>query len=125
MRVLIADGERDAVMTLGILLRSEGHEVYLSEGGLQVAAAVRQFKPRIVLLDLEMRDRSGYDVARDLSREHGSACPVLVAVAEHSGTPERSRAALSGFDHLVAKPYDPDDLLALVRRIGAEEAEPS
>lgn len=122
MRVLVADDERDTVMRLGILLRSEGHEVHLAEGSLQVAEAVREFKPRVVLIDLEMRGRSGYDVAADLSREYGADRPILVAVTKHSSTPERLRAVLSGFDHLLAKPYDADQLLALVTRIAAKAA---
>lgn len=63
MRVLIADDNLDTVMTLGILLRSEGHEVWSTQAGREVPSAVRTFKPALVLLDLGMPDLSGYEVA--------------------------------------------------------------
>jgi len=114
MRVLIADDDRDTVLTLGILLRSEGHEVWSARGGLEVPAAVREFKPKLVLLDIEMPDRSGYDVAEELSREYGTECPVLIAVTAHSDAANKTRAEISGFHCLVAKPFDPKSLLALL-----------
>lgn len=114
MRVLIADDNRDTVMTLGILLRSEGHEVWCAQSGSEVPDAVREFKPGLVLLDLGMPDRSGYDVAEELYREHGAACPVLVALTGHADGAAKERAESSGFHHFVAKPCEPATLLALV-----------
>ena len=118
MRVLIADDDRDAVMTLGILLRSEGHEVWSTQQAEEVTDAVRDFRPQIVLLDIGMPERDGYQVAEALAREHGASCPVLVAVTGRSSPAERERAQASGFHHLVAKPYDADDLLTLVALFG-------
>ena len=63
MRILIADDDRDTIMTLGILLRSEGHEVCLAQRPEEVAGAVREFKPKVVLLDIGMPGRSGYEIA--------------------------------------------------------------
>jgi CheY-like chemotaxis protein len=117
MRVLIADDDRDTVMTLGILLRSEGHEIWLAQRGLEVAEAVREFKPRLILLDMGMPDRSGFDVAEELFREYGAACPILVAVTGHNNSAERARAEISGFHHFFAKPYDPNEVLALVAQL--------
>ena len=118
MRVLIADDDRDTVMTLGILLRSEGHETWLVQKGADVAQAVREFKPTVVLLDLCMPDRSGYDVAEELSRAYGTSCPTLIAVSGFSKTVDRDKVEISGFHHFIPKPYDPDALLRLVAQLG-------
>lgn len=117
MRVLIADDNRDTVMTLGILLRSEGHEVWSTQGGAEVPSAVREFKPGVVLLDLAMPDRSGFDVAEQLSREYGTACPVLVALSGHYTADAKAKADTSGFHHFIPKPYEPTDLLAFVAEL--------
>ena len=111
---MIADDDRDTVMTLGILLRSEGHEVWLAQRGAEVNDAVRQFKPRLVLLDIGMPDRSGYDVAQELTREYGAACPILIAVSGHCNAADKEKAEISGFRQLVAKPYDPQGLVSLI-----------
>ncbi len=114
MRVLIADDNRDTVMTLGILLRSEGFEVEMVQGGSDVPGMVRRFRPHAVLLDLSMPDRSGHDVARQLTREYGPACPVLIAVTGRTAETEKRAAKVSGFRYYVPKPYDPDRLVGLL-----------
>jgi len=101
-------------MTLGILLRSEGFDVQLVVGGAEVPQRVREFRPDVVLLDLGMRDRSGYAVAMELTSEHGAACPILVAVTAYSKDSDRQLSRKIGFRHHIAKPYDPNDLLRLL-----------
>ena len=114
MRILIANDERDALMTLGIMLRSEGFLVELVDGGAAVAKAVRDFRPDAVVLDLEMPDRDGYSVAEDLRREHGAACPILIAVSTHGETADQRLTENSGITHHVPSPYDQDALLGLL-----------
>lgn len=75
-------------------------------------------EPEVVLLDIAMPDRGGYDVAGELSREYGSACPVLVALSGHCDAADRARADSSGFHHFIPKPYDPATLLALIDQLG-------
>lgn len=122
MRVLIADDVRDSLMTLGILLRSEGFAVELVSGGASVPSAVREFRPDAVLLDLGMPDRSGYAVAHDLRKEYGSACPILIAVTGHTQDAHRRLAVATGFRRHVAKPYDPNALLSLLASLKLPEA---
>lgn len=117
LRVLIADDNRDTVMMLGILLRSEGMDVRLSMSGSEVHAAVGEFRPDAVLLDITMPDRSGLQVALELVRDYGAKCPVLIAVTAHSDETARRLTAKSGFQHHVGKPYDPDALLRLVQSL--------
>ena len=63
LRVLIADDDRDAVMTLGILLRSEGYEVHLAQSGKEAMSAALEAKPDVALLDLQMPGFSGLRTA--------------------------------------------------------------
>jgi two-component system CheB/CheR fusion protein len=119
LRVVIADDNRDTVMLLGILLRSEGIDVRLATKGSEVQAAVAEFRPDAVLLDISMPDRSGLQVALELVRDYGAKCPVLIAVTAHNDETARRLTEKSGFRHHVAKPYDPDALLTLVGSIKA------
>jgi CheY-like chemotaxis protein len=117
LRVLVVDDERDTLMTLGILLRSEGIDTRLTARGMEVAAMVVDFRPDAILLDIGMPDRSGLQIALDLTRDHGPQCPVLIAVTAHSGDAAKRITEKSGFRHHVTKPYDPDALLQLVGSI--------
>jgi two-component system, chemotaxis family, CheB/CheR fusion protein len=121
LRVLVADDNRDTVMMLGILLRSEGMVVRLTTKGAEVQAAVGEFRPDAVLLDIGMPDRSGLQVALDLSREYGPKCPVLIAITGHNTDAAKRLTAKSGFRHHVDKPYDPDALLRLVAAVEPSE----
>ena len=118
LRVLIADDNRDTVLTLGILVRSEGYIVRLAESGKQALAAATYFEPDIVLLDLGMPEISGFEVAQEFVQRYGDRCPVLIAVTAHRRDEDRRRAASCGFRHFVPKPYNPDALISLLGRVG-------
>ena len=112
VRVLVVDDNRDAVQTLGILLRSEGYIVHLARNGDEALTTAGAFRVDVVLLDLQMPGRSGFEVAQELHRRYRTNCPVLIAVTGHADTEGRARTM--GFHHFVAKPYDAQGLLHLV-----------
>src|SRR6202521_3686717 len=114
IRVVVADDERDTVMTLGILLRSEGFDVRLVHAGGHVSSVVAEARPHAVLLDLRMPDRSGHAVAAELRATYGERCPVLIAVTALSSASDRTQAESSGFHHFFVKPCDPMALLRLL-----------
>jgi len=115
LRILLADDDRDATLSLSTLLKLEGYEVrHVYDGGATLDA-VREFEPDIVLVDIGMPKISGYDVARRVRDRYGKERPVLVALTGWKQASDRILATLAGFDHHVAKPYDPAKLLELVR----------
>jgi len=116
LRVLIADDERDSLLTLGLLCRGEGMEIRLVRHGQEVPRAVAEFAPDVVLLDLAMPDRGGLDIAQELTDRLGERCPVLIAVTAYASEADREMAKESGFHDFIAKPYDPQSLL---RRLAA------
>jgi len=112
--VLIVDDQLDMLTTLGILLRSEGMEVQLGQKGAEVEAAVEAFRPDVVMLDIEMPDRSGLQVAMELTQRYGERCPILIAVTGHKTEAARRLIEKAGFRHHVPKPYDFDAVVSLV-----------
>lgn len=117
LRILVADDDRDAVMSLLELLRDEGYEVRGVHTGLDVLDSVRNFAPDAVLLDIGMPHITGYEVARELRIRYASARPLLIAVTGRNQPGDRNLSQLAGFDHHVAKPYDPSALLGLLRSL--------
>ncbi|HEX6530930.1 MAG TPA: response regulator [Burkholderiales bacterium] len=116
-RILVADDDADAVLVLSALLRDEGYCVRGVHHGAEVLDAVFNFAPDVVLLDIGMPKMSGYDVARTLRERYGSARPVLVAITGRAGDADRQQARAAGFEHHVAKPYEPNALLNLIGRL--------
>lgn len=115
MRVLVADDNRDEVLSLDMLLSCEGHQVRGVYKGDEVLPAMRSFQPDVVLLDIKMPGLSGYEVARLIRSRYGDASPLLVAISGQF-TPGSDQAAeeIVGFDYHLPKPCDPGELLALL-----------
>ena len=113
IRVLVADDDRDTVLSLRLLLSTEGYEVLGVYDGDSVLAAVRDFKPDGVLLDIGMPKMTGYDIARQLRATQGNDL-LLIAVTAWSKFSDRMAAHIAGFDHHVSKPYQPEEILKLL-----------
>lgn len=113
-RVIVADDDKDTVLTLATVLRDEGYEVREVYRGDAVLRLVHEFGPHALLLDIGMPGMSGYEVARILRDRLGPGCPLLVAVTAWKKTSERLLGQIVGFDHYVTKPYSADELLAIL-----------
>jgi CheY-like chemotaxis protein len=114
LRILVADDERDMVATLAAILEDEGHEVREVYLGTEVLRLAQSFDPDVALIDIGMPGMSGYEVARELRQALGKTRPVLIAVTGWKQSSDRILAKLAGFDHHLAKPFDPQALLQLI-----------
>jgi DNA-binding response OmpR family regulator len=116
LRILVADDEPDSVSALKLLLNDEGHDVVtLSKGG-EVLRMIEEFKPDAVVLDLAMPDMSGYEIAKEIRKRYGVITPLLIAVTgRYKQASDKMFGQIVGFDHYLLKPYEPNELLALLR----------
>ena len=121
LRVLVADDERDTVMTLAAILQDEGYEVREVYRGSEVLRMVRDFDPDVALIDIGMPGMTGYDVARELRQVFGAGRPLLIAVTGWKMPSDRILAQLAGFDHHLAKPFDSSALLELIAQVPKEK----
>ncbi len=104
LRLLIADDNRDAADSLALLLRAEGHEVFVAEDGEAALQAFAQHSPAAVLLDIGMPKLNGFEVAQRI-RATGAQV-LLVAITGWGQSADRDRSAAAGFDHHLTKPVD-------------------
>ena len=115
LRIVVADDDPDTVLSLRLLLEEDGHTVRGVESGNEALNAVRDFGADVVLLDIGMPGMTGFTVAHTLRERYGSAKPMLIAITGRSAGSDRALARSMGFDHYLAKPYDPNEVLALLR----------
>ena len=118
MRVLVADDNRDMCISLELLLQTEGYEVVCAGDGLEATMLLAEFHPDVVVADIKMPRRSGWELARLVRNVDGSTPgPLLIAMSGHyKQGADRVLSQLAGFDYFLAKPVDPSVLLALVGR---------
>jgi two-component system response regulator MprA len=111
--VLVVDDNADVRELVVAILRREGHRVHEAHDGgdaldVIVALAAEKDAPRLILLDLMMPVMDGPTFIARL-RARGVETPVVVLTAS-------GRSAVNGASEVVAKPFDPDRLCALVKQ---------
>ena len=115
LRIIVADDDRDSVLTLMMLLREEGHEVRGVYTGRQVMGEVINFDPDAVLLDIAMPGLSGWEVARTIRARRGADRPLIIGLSgEYIKGADRILSQILGFNHYLVKPYALAELLALL-----------
>ena len=118
MRVLVADDNRDMCISLELLLRTEGYEVMRASDGIEATMVLAEFKPDVVISDIKMPRRSGWELAKAVRKADDGECRALmIAVSGHYNQgSDRVLSELAGFDHFLAKPIDPAVLVGLLAR---------
>ncbi len=100
---------------LGAVLRLNGHDVRLAseaEAGIEIA---RRFQPHVILCDLGLPKKDGYEVARRVKGEPDLRGARLIAVSGYGQDDDRRRSREAGFDRHLVKPVEPDTLSALLQ----------
>ena len=105
--ILIADDNQDALESLALMLRMEGHEVYCASDGEEALALAGQRRPEIVVLDVGMPKLDGCEVARRIRAESWGRGAILVALTGWGQDVDRVRSREAGFDMHLVKPVDP------------------
>jgi two-component system CheB/CheR fusion protein len=117
-RILVVDDNRDAADMLAAVLGLEGHEVRTVYHGLEVMHMARQFAPGVILLDLGLPGKSGYELARELRADPVLGAATLIALTGYGQEEDRRQSRAHGFDHHLVKPVDFTALTRLIVQPG-------
>ncbi|MCU0620973.1 MAG: response regulator, partial [Gemmatimonadales bacterium] len=112
--ILVVDDESGILDTLRILLRNEGFEVSVAQGGKAGLEQIRGGSHDIVLSDVRMPQVSGIDIL-NAAREQDPMTPVILMTAQAS-LQTAIQAVNSGAFHYIQKPFSNDELLTILRR---------
>ena len=113
-RILVVDDNRDAANTLALLLRQWGHEVHMAYDGNEALAEAEAHSPDLVLLDIGLPGKDGYEVARLMRANPAFAEMKLVALTGYGTEEDRRQSQVAGFDQHIIKPVDFDKLRELL-----------
>ena len=114
-KVMFVDDEALLALAAEATLRAEGYDVRHVARGDQAAAAVREYRPDVLVLDVLLPGRSGLDVLSDLRRQ-GDRVPVLMLTARGEVV-DRVVGLELGADDYLAKPFALRELVARVRAL--------
>jgi CheY-like chemotaxis protein len=120
MKVLVADDNRDAAVSLGMILELGNHEVLVAHDGEEALKIARDALPEAIILDIGMPGITGDQVARAIRLEPWGAQVLMVAVTGWGQAEDKERASAAGFDHHLTKPVDVDRMEKLLVDFAAE-----
>ncbi|MDB5930170.1 MAG: putative histidine kinase, hybrid [Polaromonas sp.] len=119
LKLLIADDNVDAADTLAEILSMMGHEARTVYDGAAVFEAASAFCPDVILLDIGMPGKNGYEVARQLRADARFTDSVLIAVTGWGSEDDRRRSFEAGFNEHLTKPMDLAELEVMLARVAA------
>jgi PAS domain S-box-containing protein len=116
-RLLVVDDNRDAALSLAVLLRLQGHDVQVAHDGPTALQVAMRFQPDLMFLDLGMPRMDGYEVARRIRSTPELSRIKLAALTGWGQQEDRRRTAEAGFDHHLVKPPEPKLVEALLAEL--------
>jgi CheY-like chemotaxis protein len=117
LRILIIEDNRDAALSLQMLLTLLGHQVWVAYTGTEGVSMAERLLPDVVISDIGLPGLDGWEVARALRRNRATAGVKLIALTGYGRDEDRRHAAEVGFDAFLTKPADPDLLQDFLVRL--------
>jgi CheY-like chemotaxis protein/anti-sigma regulatory factor (Ser/Thr protein kinase) len=118
-RILVADDNADAALSLAMLLRAMGHEVHTVDDGQAALSRSDTLRPDLIMLDIGMPKMNGYDACKAIRSQRWSVKTQLVALSGWGQEEHKARAREAGFDHYLVKPASLEALERLLASLPA------
>jgi len=118
-KVLIVDDEPNIVASLEFLMSRQGYELLVVADGAEVLAAVERFRPDLVLLDVMLPHRDGFEVCQQLRAAGHEKLKIIMLTAKGRESEVATGLAM-GADAYVTKPFSTRELVAQVAQLLAD-----
>ena len=114
-RILVVEDQQDNRQILRDLLASADYEMTEAENGQEALTAVAEYKPDLILMDIQLPLMDGYEATRRIkAMPEFNSIPIIV-VTSYALSGDEAKARDAGCDAYVTKPYSPRALLAKIR----------
>lgn len=118
--LIIEDNEQNMYM-LTFLLENNNYEVFQAFNGLDGIKAAIEHSPDVILLDIQLPQMDGYQIAKELRKKNDLQHIPIVAVTSHAMVGDREKAMESGATGYIEKPIDPDNFIQRMESYFSEE----
>ncbi len=105
-KILIVDDNPTNLKLVRVLLSAEGYDVRTAMDAEEALAAVREFRPRLILMDIQLPGMDGLTLTRKLKADPQTRDSIVVAVTAYAMKGDEARALAAGCDGYIAKPID-------------------
>ena len=114
-KILIADDEQNIVISLEFLMKREGFEVLIANDGEEAVKRIRSDRPDLVLLDVMMPKKSGFEVCQEIKADPTMAAVRILMLTAKGRDTEMVKGLALGADAYMTKPFSTKELVEKVR----------
>lgn len=115
--ILLVDDYPDALETWGVFLEMQGYDVLTAANGQEAVDRAVSEHPDLIIMDLSLPVVSGFEAARRLRAMPETARIPLIAATGYSAAAQIEDARRAGFEVVLVKPCDPDELMNEITRL--------
>jgi twitching motility two-component system response regulator PilH len=115
-KVMVVDDAYSELQVMESILRSAGHQVISYIDGEELEDKIVAERPDVVLLDIVMPKRNGYEILRVLRRDERTKQTRVVVVSSKNQESDRIWGLRQGADDYLPKPFSAEQLLTAIRR---------
>jgi DNA-binding response OmpR family regulator len=110
-KILVVDDEPNILMSIEYILDMEGYEVHTARDGEEALDVAERIRPDLILLDVSMPRKDGYEVCRILREREDMAGTKVIMLTAKGQSLEKKKGIEVGADEYVTKPFSAVDLL--------------
>lgn len=119
-KILIADDEPNILVTLDYLMKREGFDVRLARDGQEALDAVAADCPHLLLLDVMMPRKTGFEVCQALRADGRGGLPRILMLTAKGRETDMAKGLALGADGYMTKPFSTRELVGRVRALLAD-----
>ncbi|MFW2355725.1 response regulator transcription factor [Hydrogenophaga sp.] len=116
-KILIADDEPNILISLEFLMKREGFEVVLARDGQEAIDAITRERPALVLLDVMMPVKTGFDVCSEVRASEALRSTVIVMLTAKGRDTDVAKGLALGANAYMTKPFSTRELVQKVREL--------
>jgi chemosensory pili system protein ChpA (sensor histidine kinase/response regulator) len=120
--VMVVDDSLTVRKITGRMLAREGYEFVTAKDGVDALQQLQDVRPSVILLDVEMPRMDGFEFARNVRLDEATKAIPIIMITSRTADKHRNRAIELGVNEYMGKPYQEDQLLALIARYAREPA---
>jgi len=116
-KILVVDDDPHVIKLLTFVLKNEGYDVFSATNGEEAIAMIRESKPALMLLDVMMPKKNGYEVCHEVKSDPGLSDICIVMLTAKGQEADKDKGLSLGADDFITKPFSPTSIVERVKDI--------